>query len=444
MNNKKNILRIGFSIIVVVLLFFALHAPRHASAICYPGPCGGGPTPTIAPTLNVAQAIGNTQTYLSWTNNDLAGTFTIYRSSDNVTFTAIGTTTATTYTDSSNFIPALCSGGAHFYYYVTLAVSGQTTSPASNTIAAIFMCAPSINYVATVSQTQLTVNWTDNSYNLEAGFYIYRDGVLVASSQPGTSSGAVLAFGEVAFTCGTKHTYYVAAYNGSNISANSAAVTGVTAPCPPTAGSVSVQSQTQVTASWTLNGTWVDSYQIYQNGSLVVSNPVGGSTLISGVFGGLQCGTTYGYLLRLWGGGVSTDAAVISGTTNACVSAPAAVSSPIATLVPGNPSFNSSWSGTFDGTRVYLKGPTGYSLAGDYSSTIKAVSFGGLKCPYPYVAYYVAYNNDPSVSGTDASCSSALSNAGISGPAAPTGAKCAPAVSNSVNMRFCTQQFLGN
>ncbi len=436
---------------VFVFLLVGLSFPKHAKAICAgPDPCGSGTTPTAAPTLNVVQALGGSSVYFSWTNNDGgAGTYYIYQSTDNVTFSVVASTTALSFNllhVYPGFLPASCVGGSSYkyYYYIKEAVSGQLVSPASATASPIFMCPPTIQSVSTVSQTQLTVSWTDNADD-EAGFYVYRDGLLVASSQPGTGTGSTLAFGEAAFTCGTKHTYYVKAYNGANISDNSATLTGVTAPCAPTSGSISVVSPTQITVSWTLNGTWVDAYQIYRGSYLAASQTLNAnSTGVSLQDSGLQCGTTYSYLLRLWGGGASTNSATITGTTPSCVSAPAPVASALATPVSGSPSINSSWAGTFDGVRVYLKGPTGYSLAGDFASAIKATSFAGLKCPYPYTAYYLAYNNDPSVSGTDASCSSALSNMGISGPAAPTGAKCATAISASVDMRFCTQQFLGN
>lgn len=452
MNNKKNLLRIGLVIGMAVLLFFVFHTPRHANAVCspYPDCLGGGSTPTLAPTLNVVQAIGNTQSYLAWTNNDSPGTFSIYRSTDNVTFTLIATTTATTYTDHpimtgfTTALPLDCIGGANYYYYIKLVVVGQTISPASNTGTAIYMCRPTIQAVSTASQSQLNVSWVDNTQS-EAGYYVYRDNIYVGSTGAGVGNGTTLSFSDAAFTCGTRHPYYIVAYNGANSSANSTTVTGVTAPCVPTGGTISVVSPTQITASWTENGTWVDTYQIYRNGSLISSNTSNANMYgISLNDSGLQCGTSYGYVLRVWAGGVSTDSTTITGTTPSCVSAPAPVASPIATPVPGNPSINSSWTGAFDGVRVYLKGPTGYSLAGDFASAIKATSFAGLKCPYPYTAYYVAYNNDLSVTGTDVSCSNALSNAGISGPAAPTGAKCAAVASKPVDMRFCTQQFLGN
>lgn len=452
MANKKYLLKIGIAMGVFVLLLVGLSLPKHAQAICAgPDPCGTGTIPTAAPTLNIVQAVSGSQVYFAWTNVDGGvGTYYIYQSTDNITFSVVASTTALTYNLYSSYIPASCVGGSgyKYYYRIVQTVSGQKVSNPSNVLSPVFMCSPTIQSVTTVSQTQLNTYWTDNSDN-EAGFYVYRDGIYVGAVAASAGTGATLGFGDAAFTCGTTHSYYIVAYNGSHLSNNSATLSGTTSPCvvPPTAPTINYSSATsQNSVSFTYTSTSViDFLYLYRDGVLFASAPqsgVNGSQFTS-VDSGLACGSTHSYFVRVANGGYTADSVTFYITTNACVSAPAAVSAPIVTPVAGNPSANTSWSGTFGGTRVYLKGPSGYTLAGDFASAIKSTSLAGLRCPYPYVAYYVAYNTDPTVVGTDASCSSALSNAGISGPAAPTGAKCAAATQAPVNMSFCTQQFLG-
>ena len=305
--------------------------------------------------------------------------------------------------------------------------------------------APTLNSVNQGSSGQVSVNFTDNSSD-EAGFYVYRGATLVGTLAAITGTGTVSVYTDTGMTCGATYSYYVQAYNSAG-GANSATLS-VAVKCPPTAPTINsygALSQTSASVTWTTTSA-IDFSYTFKDSLLYGSAPQAdaGGTQYTSIFTGLACGSTHTYFVRVGNGPNTADSPTISITTQPCVSAPAPVTSPLATPVPGNPSISSSWTGTFDGVRVYLKGPTGYSLAGDFVSAIKATSFAGLKCPYPYTAYYLAYNNDSSVSGTDVSCSSALSNAGISGPAAPTGAKCAAIAAKAVDMRFCTQQFLGN
>ena len=447
MNDTKNILKI-WSVIGIVAAVFAVFSslPHAKAAICVDcgGGGGGGGTVTVpvAPTLNYANSVAYSQVNLSFTDNSSNETgFYVYRAATLVaTLPATAATgVVTTYSDT---------GMACGYNYLYGVAAYNSAGVASSTgIWASVVCpptAPTLNSVTAINSTQLNLSWTTTSY-IQA-YIIFRDGVQVSSGGV-ESSGTVNTFTDTPVTCGVSHTYSIQV-NAGGYSATSGNISGATT-CPPTAPTINSIVGTALNV-WKLTGTFnstVDGYYLLKNGV------AGSFTAIAGTSGTVvnisfndspACGTSDSFVLRATNGPYSADSApsVLAGP--ACVSAPAPVASPIATPVPGNPSINSSWTGTFSGVRVYLKGPTGYSLAGDFASAIKATSFAGLKCPYPYTAYYVAYNTDSSVLGTDASCSSALTNAGISGPAAPTGAKCAAAASKPVDMRFCTQQFLGN
>lgn len=355
MINKKIFLKVGFGLGVIALLFVALSVSHHANAVCspYPDCLGGGTTKTPAPTLNSVTWMGGTQINLSWTDNDPPGTFFIYRSTDNVNFTLIASTTATSYSDY-NTTPC----GNTFYYGVKSIGSG-TLSAMSNVLSAATICAPAaptLNSVTAVSQTQINVTFTDNSTN-EFGFYVFENGNYVTNLVSTAGTGTVTTWSAAGLTCGTTYSFYVQAENTGGLS----------------------------------------------------------------------------------------NSATMSATTNACVSAPAPVSSVSVSPVAGNPTINTTWASVSDGIRLYAKGPSGYSLVGDFSSSINKDSMVNMQCPFPYTLGYIAYNNDPSIAGiTDSSCTNAFNTAGIVGPVVPTGVRCSSATLSSAPLRFCTQQFLGN
>ena len=428
---------------IFVLSAFSSHKAGAAICVDCGGTGGGGGgtvTAPLAPTLNSVNAGSSGQVSVNFTDNSSDETgFYVYRGTTLVgTLAAItGTGTVSVFTDTG------MTCGATYSYYVQAYNSGGGTNSATLSVAV--KCPPTpvtINSYGALSQTSVSVTWTTTS---AIDFsYTFEDYNLYGSAPQADAGGTQYTSIFTGLACGSTHTFFIRVGNGLN-TADSAIVTITTYPCTPTINSYGATSQNAVSFTWTSTSA-IDYYYLFRDGASYVSVAAYGvnGTQYTSTDSGLACGSTHTYFVRVAKSGAAVNSSAFSITTQPCVSAPAPVATPIATPVPGNPSINSSWTGTFSGVRVYLKGPTGYSLAGDFASAIKTTSFAGLKCPYPYTAYYVAYNTDSSVLGTDASCSSALTNAGISGPAAPTGAKCAAAASKPVDMRFCTQQFLGN
>lgn len=453
MNDTKYLLKI-WSVIGVVAAVFAIFSslPHAKAAICVDcggGGGGGGGTVTIpnAPTLNNVTSPNSSQVFISFTDNSSNETgFYVYRGTTlAATLGAIaGTGTSTSYTDTG-----LTCGSTYSYYVQSYNSAGASSSVTMSVPVKCPPTAATINSYGATSQTAVSFTYTSTS-NIDY-IYLFRDSLLYASAPQSGVNGTQYTSVDTGLACGSTHTYIVRVGNGG-YTADSPSFSITTLPCSPpapTLNSVTGASQTQINVTFYNNSTAAFGqvgFYVYRDGAAVNVTGFGANPTASYTFPdtGVACGTSHSYYVEARNNGGSTFSGTLSGSSLACVSAPAPVASPLATPVPGNPSINSSWTGTFDGVRVYLKGPTGYSLAGDFASAIKATSFASLKCPYPYTAYYVAYNNDSSVAGTDTSCSSALSNAGISGPAAPTGARCASAVSKPVDMRFCTQQFLGN
>jgi hypothetical protein len=79
-----------------------------------------------------------------------------------------------------------------------------------------------------VTDTSVTVNWTDNCTN-EEGFRVFRDGANVS----GDLSSNTVSYADAGLTCGTTYTYYVQAFHSEQGTSNSLAANVTTAACGP-------------------------------------------------------------------------------------------------------------------------------------------------------------------------------------------------------------------
>lgn len=451
MTNKKYLLKIGLVLGVLVLSFVALPSFHKANAIicdtCGGGGGGGGVTIPVAPTLNSVSAGSSGQVSVNFTDNSTNETgFYVYRGGALVaTLAAIANSgTASVYTDTG------MACGSTYSYNVSAYNSAGSASSASVSVAV--KCpptAPTINSYGATSDTAVSYTYTLTS-TIDY-LYLFRDSAIYASSPQNAGSGTIYTSTDSGLACGSTHTYFVRVGNGLN-TADSAPFNITTNACSvaaPTLTSVTAASQTQLNVNFTNNDTKAFGqvgFYIYRDGSATALNSTGLAVNPSSAYTyndtGVTCGSTHSYKIGAVFSGVWAYSGTISGTAVSCsVSAPSTVF-PSVSLVAGTPSANSSWSGTYSGVRVYITqyGTSNYSLVGD--TTGASMGFGGLKCPYPYTAQYVPYNIDASISGTDASCTTAYNNAGIAATP-PTGARCAAATPVKINMSFCTQQFLG-
>ena len=226
-----------------------------------------------------ASAVSYSQINLSWSGSTdtggsgLAG-YKIFRGG-----TQIGTTAATSYSDTTVF------GGQTYTYTVAAYDNAQKTSALSGSASATTPPAPDTTApsvptgltASSPSSNQVNLSWnasTDTGGSGLAGYRIYRGGTLIGST-------AATSFSDTSASGCTPYTYTVAAYDGAttpNVSAQSSGV-GVTtpdtvAPSVPTGLSISAPSSTEVIVSWSASSNGgcagvATGYRVFRGGTLL-------------------------------------------------------------------------------------------------------------------------------------------------------------------------------
>lgn len=152
--------------------------------------------------------------------------------------------------------------------------------------------------VQAVAESPTDVNITWNANPDAFGYYVYRDGTLIADVMD-------TSYLDIGLTPGTTYTYTVRAYDAAgNLSAPSAPATvttptgggggDTTPPEAPTGVQATADSPTQVTVTWNANTEPdIAGYKVYVNGVLIAV--VTGTSYTDT---GLTPGTTYTYTVR--------------------------------------------------------------------------------------------------------------------------------------------------
>jgi uncharacterized delta-60 repeat protein len=191
----------------------------------------GSPSALAVSTLSLPR-----RGILTWTDNSSneAG-FEIQRSkTNNTTFELLATApaNAVTYTDQGSLDPA-----TDYYYRVrAMTLGGQTafSNEASiTTLAATPPATPTGLAVGLLSQTQLVLNWTDNS-STESGFEIYRSTPTNSNFKKIQTTGSnVTSFIVSGLTAGTTYFFKVKAIKSDDASDFSNEATNTTFATPP-------------------------------------------------------------------------------------------------------------------------------------------------------------------------------------------------------------------
>lgn len=207
-----------------------------------------------APTGLTATAASSTAINLAWT--DVAGEtgYKILRSTDNVTFTQVGTVAAGVTTYSSTGLTANTR-----YYYVVVANnaggdSARSASATAVTLAATITVptAPSNLTATATAANSVTLRWSDRSNN-ETGFYVERR---TGNNGPFTRIATVNAnattYTDATTVRNTRYQYRVLAFNSAGVSAASRNVTVTTpsAALPAGAATSTAAVPTQVAAAY--------------------------------------------------------------------------------------------------------------------------------------------------------------------------------------------------
>jgi subtilisin family serine protease/chitodextrinase len=262
---------------------------------------------------------------------------------------------------------------------VTLNVSnGDTTAPSAPT-----------GLVATAAASNnVNLTWTASTDNVGvAGYYIVRNGVTIAQT-----TGSATSYSDSTVAASSTYSYQVMAYdakaNVSSLSNTSSVTTPATADTtPPTAPSnvlASAVSASQINLSWSpsSDNVGVNSYDVYRNGSRIVSinsSSACTSTICSYGNSGLSASTVYSYYV------IARDAAANSSPASNTSSATTLAPPPITNGTLAG-SISSSKGGVLSGTTIALK------FSGANHSYISDSSGSYVVANIPAGSYTVKYS----------------------------------------------------
>ncbi len=322
--------------------------------------------PPAAPSALTATAASAMQINLSWTNNAINQTgFKVERSPDNVTFTQIATTAATTYSDPNLAPKAL-------YYYRVRATNTYGDSAYTNVSSATTLpdttppTAPSNLTATAASSTQINLSWTASTDNVGVtGYQIQRcqGASCTAFTQIAAPAGTGTTYIDTGLSPSTSYSYEIIATDAAgNLSSPSNVGTATTLAGPPAAPSglaATAASATQINLSWTNNATNQSGFKVERSPDNVTFTQIGATaaTITTYSDSPLAPLTLYYYRVRATNGaGDSGYSNIASATTLADTTPPTAPTNLTATAVSSS-QVNLSWTASTDNVGV-----TGYKI----------------------------------------------------------------------------------
>jgi hypothetical protein len=395
-----------------------------------------GADPPDAPSLLSATAASQTQINLSWTDNsDNETGFKVQRSPNGTSgWTQIGTAAAnaTSYQDTG-----LSCGTAYYYRVLAYNVNGDSdpSNTANDNANACPPDAPTGLGATAVSQTQIDLDWTDNSSD-ETGFKIERSPNGTSGwAQIGTVGAGVTSYSDTGLTCSTGYYYRVRAYNANGDSDPSNTANTSTDICPPTGLSASAVSSTQIDLSWTDNSGDEDGFKIERSPNGTTGwTQIGtvGADVTSYSDTGRTCGTSYYYRVRAYRGTDDSDYSNTDNTSTVC--APTVLSATAATQTQINLSWTDN-SGDEEGFKIERSpnGSSGWAQIATVGVGVTTYSDTGLTCSTSYYYRVRAYR------GTDNSDYSNTANDETNTcppPDAPTGLSATAASQTQIDLSW--------
>ncbi len=193
------------------------------------------------------------------------------------------------------------------YEYRPTAIGPDTTSPSQ----------PSGLAATAATTTSVSLSWTAASDNVGvAGYGLYRNGTLVATTATTSSTFAGLS-------CGTSYAFAIDAYDAAGNRSPTVSLTVATSPCPDTTPpsaplnlAFTGGGQTSVALGWvtSTDDVAVAGYGIYRDGILV-----GTSVMSTATVAGLTCGTSYAFAVDAYdAAGNRSPRASITASTTSC------------------------------------------------------------------------------------------------------------------------------
>ncbi len=248
-----------------------------------------GPAAPAAPTQLTASPLSATEINLAWIDNaSNESGFLVERSTDNVTFTQIGTTGVGVVT----YLDATAVTGFTYYYRVS-AWNAVGNSAYSNTASLDVLSRPAaptgLSAVA-LSSTQIGLSWTDNSNN-ESAFGIERSTDNINFNPITQAEDDSTTYTDTSASAGVTYYYRVQAVNVAGVSAYTN-IASVSTPQPTLPagwsdsdiGSVSAAgSASAANGVFTLKGAGTDIWNGADGFNYVYRSLVGDGTIIARV-----------------------------------------------------------------------------------------------------------------------------------------------------------------
>ena len=397
------------------------HSAQSSPALSVTTPAAGPPSvPTglSAPT-DTASSVG-----LSWTASSGGATgYTIYRNG-----TQIGTSTTTTYTDST-------VSPSTTYQYTVDAYNGAGThsaqsSPALSvtTPAAGPPSVPTGLSAPTDTASSVGLSWTASSGGA-TGYTIYRNGTQIGTSTTTTYTDSTVS-------PSTTYQYTVDAYNGAGThSAQSSPALSVTTPAAgppsvPTGLSAPTDTASSVGLSWTASSGGATGYTIYRNGT-----QIGTSTTTTYTDSTVSPSTTYQYTVDAYNGAGthSAQSSPALSVTTPAAAAPPSVPTGLSAPTDTASSVGLSWTASSGGATGYTIYRNGTQI-GTSTTTTYTDSTVSPSTTYQYTVD--AYNGAGTHSAQSSPALSVTTPAAAAPPSVPTGLSAPTDTASSVGLSW--------
>ncbi|HTF26004.1 MAG TPA: fibronectin type III domain-containing protein [Candidatus Limnocylindria bacterium] len=406
--------------------------------------------PPATPSALTATAASATQINLSWTNDAINQSgFKVERSPDNVTFTQIGTTSATAYSDP-NLAPKI------LYYYRVRATNASGDSGYSNVSSATTLpdttppTAPSNLTATAASSTQINLSWTASTDNVGVtGYQIQRcQGVSCTTlSQIAAPTGTGTTYVDTGLSPSTSYSYeIIAADAAGNQSLPSNLGTATTLAGPPAIPSnltATAAGATQINLLWTNNATNQTGFKVERSPDNVTFTQIAttGATITTYSDSPLAPVTLYYYRVRATNGsGDSTYSNLASSTTLADTTPPTAPTNLTATATSSSQN-DLSWTASTDNVgvtgykiqRCQGTGCTTFAQIATPPGTGTTFSDTGLS-PSTSYSYEIIAVDAAGNASSPSNVGSAMTLAGA--PAAPSGLAATAASATQINLSW--------
>lgn len=202
----------------------------------------GSPDPVTNGPDDLAATPEYGQISLAWTTAGVQYAYNIYRSTDNVTFTQIGSSTTNSYTDTQ-----IATGTTYYYEVTTYTVRGESPPcPATSGVAGLIPAAVT-GLATTPDYYQNDLSWTavtGDTLFKSVSYNIYRNGTQIGAT-------ASLTYSDAGLTAGTTYNYTVTAVVNGAEGPQCAAVSGTPVALVAPSGVGATQGVYAATVGWT-------------------------------------------------------------------------------------------------------------------------------------------------------------------------------------------------